>query len=818
MASSDLSQAYLEAASIPTATPDNLSQIYLEAASIPTSTPGNLSQVYLEVLSQSPPSDNLSQVYLEAVTRPTATPRGLTQVYLEVATPGSVSQLTGLTVELFMFGTWIDISTYVYSRDKAKIGRGRPNETSRIQPQTCALTINNRDGRFSPRNPTGPYYGQIGRNTRIRLSRSANGTVYYRFYGEVPSWPTTYDITGIDVRERIGAAGMMRRLFASNQPLRSALFRAWVIDFFVLAVAYWPCEDGQNSASIASGLPGASAMTLSGQAPPTFASNSSFPGSAPLPLLSASIWTGHIPNHLGIDGNLLRFCMFIPLTGAFDTGVLVRLYTQGTIARLDLQYGAASNGELNMTGYDPFGTVLFTTGYVPITTVPGYTGGFNGLPVIVSMRLELSGPDMDYHLEFLPLLAVAGDLSTSFPLAGGTVSTASLGDGTQVIINPDGHFDDTAIGHIAYEPQQQGLTQLAAPLNANIAETPTSRFTRLCSEQVVAQQVRDVAGSDDTLMGYQPADTFAALIQQPADSSAGLLFEARDQVLTPALVFRTRRSLYNQAAKLTLDHSGHQLSGPLNPVDDDALTRNDVTVQRIGGSSAQQILTSGPLSTQAPPDGVGPYPTNYQLSLFPDSALGNHAGWRLHLGTVDEPRYPQISVNLRHSTFTGSAAMMAAVLSVDIGDRIVITNPPSFLPPDPISLIVQGYSETIGTFEHDIVFNCSPEDPYKVAVLGDAVLGHADTDGSTLATGVNTTAVSLSVATTGAGTGSPLWTTTAGDFPFDINIGGERMTVTNITGSSSPQTFTVTRSVNGVVKSQSAGADVRLWQPMYLSL
>ena len=44
------------------------------------------------------------------------------------------------------------------------------------------------------------------------------------------------------------------------------------------------------------------------------------------------------------------------------------------------------------------------------------------------------------------------------------------------------------------------------------------------------------------------------------------------------------------------------------------------------------------------------------------------------------------------------------------------------------------------------------------------------------------------------------------------------MTVTNITGSSSPQTFTVIRSVNGVAKAQTAGTDVRLWQPMILSM
>ncbi|HMG62692.1 MAG TPA: hypothetical protein VK599_07070, partial [Streptosporangiaceae bacterium] len=49
------------------------------------------------------------------------------------------------------------------------------------------------------------------------------------------------------------------------------------------------------------------------------------------------------------------------------------------------------------------------------------------------------------------------------------------------------------------------------------------------------------------------------------------------------------------------------------------------------------------------------------------------------------------------------------------------------------------------------------------------------------------------------------------DFPFDILTGGEQMTVTGITGSGLSQSFTVIRSVNGVVKSHSATEDVRLF-------
>jgi hypothetical protein len=57
-----------------------------------------------------------------------------------------------------------------------------------------------------------------------------------------------------------------------------------------------------------------------------------------------------------------------------------------------------------------------------------------------------------------------------------------------------------------------------------------------------------------------------------------------------------------------------------------------------------------------------------------------------------------------------------------------------------------------------------------------------------------------------------------GDFPFGILIGGEVMEVTDITGSTSPQTFTVIRSQNGVVKSQAAGASVVLASPPILAL
>jgi hypothetical protein len=688
---------------------------------------------------------------------------------------GGLGDAIGLKVEIFVNSAWTDISPFVYYKNRVKITRGKPNETSQIQPQTCTFTINNRDGRFSPRNPLGPYYGQIGRNTPIRVSRLQNGIRRFRFHGEIPTWPTTYDISGTDVHATVTAAGQMRRLFQGNQPLHSAFYRAYALGFSsaLTPIAYWPCEDGQNAGSIASGLAGGSAMVLSGQALPTFASNSSFPCSTPLPLLSASVWTGGIPAYSGGTANILRFLMFIPATGGYDTGVLARMYTAGTVARLDMRYGAASNGSLNLTGYDAAGTQLFTTGYVAVS-IGGYSGGFNNLPLMVSMELAASGGTVSASLNYMPLVAVAGSFGTSFTLGSGGSTAGSLGNATQAVISPDGNFNDTAIGHVVYQSAVDTLGDVSYQFNANITEAASTRFTRLCTEQGVSGIAS--GAYELTAMGYQLNDTFLNLVQQPAASGAALIYESRDQA---ALALRGRTSLYNQTAKLTLDHSAHQLSGPLNPVDDDALTRNDVMVQRINGSSYQSVQASGTLSTQPPPNGVGEYATSVSLSLDDDSVLADHAGWRLHLGTVDQSRYPQISINLRHSTFTSSVDMMNAALTIEIGDRLVVTNPPAWMPPDPISQIVQGYTETLGIFEHDIVFNCSPEDPYEVGVLDDVVLGRADTDGSTLALAAGEADSTLSVTTTGAATGSPLWAMDVAEFPFDVNIGGERITLTS---------------------------------------
>jgi hypothetical protein len=192
---------------------------------------------------------------------------------------GESSNGNPVQVELFLNGSWTDITSYVMTRDgneKVVITRGRSSEGASTDPASCQFQLNNRDGRFSPRNPVGPYYGVIGRNTPLRVSvPDGLGGKSYRFWGEVTSWPQRWDITGNDVWVELEAAGLLRRLQQGETPTTSVLYRAINDPAQPNLLAYWPMEDAADSTSIASALTNGSAMRINGN--PTLRTTASSP-------------------------------------------------------------------------------------------------------------------------------------------------------------------------------------------------------------------------------------------------------------------------------------------------------------------------------------------------------------------------------------------------------------------------------------------------------------------------------------------------------------------------------------------------------------
>ncbi len=619
----------------------------------------------------------------------------------------------------------------------------------------------------------------------------------YRFHGEVSSWPQKWDITGLDAYSPIEAAGVFRRLGQGASPLNSTMYRGILSDANTAPVAYWPCEDDTDSTVLASAVPNGNPMEVFNEQP-SYASLSTFKCSKPLPTFTDSQWEGLVDPYTGGTSQQVRFLLYIETANVGER--VFTVYTNGSLRRFAMFYTAG--GHLEVRAYDDDDVLVATSGALAFEPIDGKL-------LRVSIQLTQVGADVQFTIVTLEVGQTSGTFDDT------TAAGQTFGRVTKVGTNAGGNLTDTtaSIGHISVHNEITSIFDLLDELNAYVGETAAARLTRLCAENDIPFSYVGHLVDDTEAMGPQLPKNLTDLLNECAEADLGMLYEPRDAL---GLRYQYRTNMYNKTPTLALTYSDHELAAPLDPIDDDSFTRNDVTVSRDGGSSARAVLSTGRMSILAPPDGVGRYDDVPPVNLEDDTRLSDQAGWRLLLGTVDEARYPKIELNLRHSTFTPTA-MRRSALELDMAGRLTIDGLPSGLPPDDISLLVLGYSETITGFEHLLSLNCTPESPYRIGELDDEILGRADTDGSTINEDLTTTETDVGVATT---TG-PVWVDSAAyasEFPFDVIVGGEVMTVTAITGTTSPQVFTVTRSVNGVVKAHSSGADIRLAQPMIVSL
>ncbi|MFD4551420.1 hypothetical protein [Streptomyces sp. NPDC058466] len=608
-----------------------------------------------------------------------------------------------------------------------------------------------------------------------------------RFVGEVSSWPVKWDVSGKDVYVSVEAAGILRRLGQGTAPLQSTLRRR--IPRYA-PLAYWPMEEGSTATRAYSPITGVKPLKLT---PAHWAAVDTLAGSSPLPTLNSSTATacemkGTVPAPSStLTAWSVRWAYRLDTPNA-TTRTFLRILCTGTVAEWYVQVSSTAT---TVVTKDSDGATIFTQAIG--TGVEMYSQWIE-----FDFQVVQNGGNVDWHLGYVREDGAA--VGSDFSFAG------TVGRPIAVSSPPNGYsadLDGMAIGHISVWPVNNN-TAWSGAFTARAGETAGDRLVRLTDEESVSLVAY---GDGATAVGPQLPTPLMDLLGECADADHGILYEARETV---SLQYRDLAGMYNQTPALALNYAtaGH-VTPPLEPVDDDQSVRNDVTVTRTGGSAARVTLDTGALSTLAPPDGVGRYDESVTLNLYDDDQADDHAEWLLHLGTWDETRYPVLHVEL-----SAAPSLIESVTALDLGDRITISNPPAWLPPDTIDLLAQGYVETIGMFDWAFDFNCTPARPFDVASADNTTFGKADTEGSQLSSGATSTATSISVATTSG----PIWTTSGGEMPFDITVAGEVMRVTAISGAASPQTFTVTRSVNGVVKAQLSAADVRLTHPAIVAL
>ncbi|MFF1744744.1 hypothetical protein [Streptomyces mirabilis] len=512
-----------------------------------------------------------------------------------------------------------------------------------------------------------------------------------RFVGEVSSWPSRWDVSGKDVRVPVEASGILRRLGQGAKPLASTLRRR--IPSYA-PLAYWPMEEGNQASQAYSPIDGVTPLTLTRA---TWASANTLPSSSPLPVLASNggalaTMAGRVPAPATTLTSWHVLWVYRLDTAPATGRTFLRIQSTGTVAEWFIQTGT---GGTTVFGRDSDGTTVFSQG---IATGLDLFGQW----VRVKISATQNGGNVDWVVKWTHVGGDAYQDSRSF---AGTV-----GRPTGVSSPPGGYssdLDGMAIGHISVWPTDTTAAYDRA-IDAWAGETAGARMNRLTTEEGVPFALWGV-DDDQEPVGAQLPDTLMAMLEDAADSDGGILYERRERL---GLAYRDRISLYNQPVGLALDYTvaGH-VAPPLEPVDDDQKVRNDVTVQREGGASGQAVLEAGALSMQAPPNGVGIYDESLTLNLYSDDQAEPHANWLLHLGTWDESRYPVVNVDL-----SAAPGLIGQVTALESGDRIQIANPPAWLPPGPIDLLMQGYQEVIGhPNDWDFQFNCTPAGSWAVA-------------------------------------------------------------------------------------------------------
>ncbi|MGW3442167.1 hypothetical protein [Streptomyces sp. NPDC001076] len=574
-----------------------------------------------------------------------------------------------------------------------------------------------------------------------------------RFSGEYSDWPTTSSRGGHLIKVTGEGAGILRRLNQGKKPLASTLRRR--IPSFA-PVAYWPMEEGSDATQAYSPIANVRPLTATAL---DWAADDTLPGSSPLPVVQvgASFVAPVPPIAPGTWQVELVYnldTMPVALTTLFE------VRTSGTARRVRAR--VATNNVV-IDGLDGDDNTLFTGS----VTAPQFNAAWNRLQI----RAVQSGGSVTYSVRWLIIGGTGFATSQTITASPGFVTDVRSSFGTGL--------DGMRFGHLAVFSQQTDTPFNGADQAFN-RETAAARLLRLSSEESLPISVAGIQ-SETALVGPQRTNTLLEQLEQAADADGGLLVEDRERL---GLHYRSRRSMYGQTPVLTLSY-GSKALGLIEPVDDDMDIRNDITVERIGGSSGRAELTEGALSVADPPDGIGRYDDSVSLNLADDSQAEPMAWWLVALGTWDEARYPTITIRLHRNP-----ALIPTILSLTEGDLIRITDLPDWLPPGPIDLLVVGYTERLGTRTWEVDLVCVPAGPYQVGVIEGSTTGRVDANpgGSLLAAAASAVATALVVHTPGTLPAPAVpWIassgpapTYAGDFPIPALVAGEQVSVSAI--------------------------------------
>lgn len=736
----------------------------------------------------------------------------------------TLSGSTPLVVEFMIDGLWVDVAAlgFVLYRDRVNLKHGRSSEGQNTDSGSCDFTLHNIDGApFSFGNPASAYWNKVSRGTRVRISVPDGNYKSFRFQGEIAELEEDSDLSGNDAWVNIRAAGLLDRLGRNDQALQSAFYREvtrpsgfGVAPRQMMPRGYWPMEE-EEGANYCSPVIGSELMNFTGT--PSLAAHSTFPCSGSIPNMSGSRFAAYVPTYTTtttkVNASTVWWLMDAESTLTVGT-LLIRVVTASH--RWEIVYVSADNLRLRVIDYE--GVIVYDSGSVScdVTNKRRWFG--------LAMKDDTSNVTAVLETQAVNDTAFSTLIEAPIAINGASVLNVQL--------NPLEVVTDFYVGHVTVFQHKEGdevdtgsaYVPAEGVLNAFVSERADTRFDRLCREEGITHEVIN-ALTDHPLgggqkvgvgqrMGIQGQGNLLSLLRQCEEADGGMIYEMRSDL---GIGYRTLTSMCSQSAAAELSHGNHELSEQPRPRRDNTRIKNDVTVSRDQGGEYRVTDTVSPLSVNSFPAGVGHYPASLSLDLYTDAQTRMRAGWEVHLGTVNVPRFESLTVGLERSPFQGTA-LRGLLLGLRPGDRLDLVDLPARISYDDLPQLVFGFDETIDQFTHRISWNTVPELPYRIAILGTSGYDRLDAEDSRLAVDADASTTSLTVNSYD----NSRWidsATYASKFPFDIKVNGERMTVTAISGTSSTgQVFTVTRAVNGLSRPHATGSEVHINDIVYLGL
>lgn len=722
------------------------------------------------------------------------------------ATASGVAAQIGTYFELFLDNAWVDYTQYIQNDPGVFIQRGLTDAESSYASQIATFRLFDKEdsSKFIITNPLSPLYGQWKRNTKVRITRLETGV---RFVGEVAAvTPVLFD-NGSKVGVDVEASGMFRRMEQGDPPIYSAIRRDIVYRYTTGtgsygAKYYFPCEESVGAREFGqvfdfsigeaptgifgtplkisnAGLEGATVAASFGE----------IPASSSLAKIGASSWISpSLPSvEMDATGCTIGFLLVAP-DGMSVGRNIFRVNGKSSTGEnvfIDVRYSAANTLELY--------SIVWSGGSEGIVTDSGTLPG-GGISKGVYCYLSINNTGATLW---------AQGLDDALPTEIATVAQAHTAVVPTVTVNPWaanlGDSESVYVGHIAaftkFSLTVAANLPVLTSLAANAGEAAGERIERLCLEEGITF---DGTGTmaDTARMGAQLPDSFTELVKDCQKTDQGSLYELRDDF---GVGYTALSAMYNQTPTATFDWSANEFLGDgFSPAIDDKGFVNKMTITREGGAE-------GTYTDNDSINSIGEYPSSDTVSLYNDLQAYQYAGWRVFKGTPKDARLKAVKVSLQMNEIQANPTLEAAILALECGNLAAFVNPPDWLTAnEDMNQIVVGYTEEWNSMEYRFTFITTPAEPYTPAQADTGSYRAAATQ-AILGENLDTTETSITMS-------QAEWEYNDGD--YDININGERMTVTGVASN----VLTVIRSVNGVVREHDVMSPVHLWNRARVAL